>query len=61
VGVADTRGNAEANQKLSADRAKAVQKAFENAGVKATFTITAKGAEPNSDLQKARRVEISVS
>ena len=60
VGVADTRGNAEANQKLSADRAGAVQKAFENAGVKAIFTITAKGAEPNNDLQKARRVEISI-
>ena len=61
VGVADTRGPVDANEKLSADRARAVQRALENAGVKATFTITGKGAEANSDLQKARRVEISVS
>jgi outer membrane protein OmpA-like peptidoglycan-associated protein len=61
VGVADQRGNAEANQKLSEDRARAVQKAFEAGGLKASYTISAKGAEPNTDLQQARRVEITAT
>ena len=61
VGVADQRGNPEANQKLSEDRARAVQKAFEAAGLKATFTVSAKGAEPNADLQLARRVDITAT
>ena len=61
VGVADSRGDATANKKLSEDRARAVQKAFEAAGLKATFTISAKGSEPATDLQLARRVDITAS
>ena len=59
VGVADQRGDATANQLLSAQRATAVQRAFEATGLKATFAISAKGAEPGTDLQQARRVDVS--
>jgi uncharacterized surface protein with fasciclin (FAS1) repeats len=61
VGVADQRGDAEANRQLSEDRARSVQRALEAAGLKATYTISARGAEPNGDLQQARRVEITAS
>ena len=61
MGVADSRGDATANVKLSEDRARAVQKVFEAAGLKATFTISAKGSEPATDLQLARRVDITAS
>ena len=61
VGVADTRGDPAANRLLSEQRAKAVQQAFETTGLKATFTISAKGAEAGADLQQARRVDVSAS
>ncbi len=61
VGVSDPRGNAEANLKLSEARALTVEKAFEAAGLKATYTISAKGSEQTADLALARRVDITAS
>ena len=62
TGVADVRGNAQANLALSKRRAAAVEAALKAAGAKsATYTLQAKGVEAGSDLQKARRVEIKIS
>ena len=60
TGVADRRGNADANLTLSARRAEAVANALTAAGAQATFDVRAKGADPTDDLQSARRVEIDV-
>ena len=60
TGVADTRGRTETNVELSDRRANAVADALKANGANATFEIRAKGAEPNADLQQARRVEIDL-
>ena len=60
TGVADTRGDTQTNVDLSDRRANAVADALRAAGANATFEIRAKGAEPNADLQQARRVEIDL-
>jgi len=60
TGVADRRGNTDANLTLSAQRAEAVANALTAAGAQATFDVRAKGADPADDLQSARRVEIDL-
>ena len=60
TGVADTRGDTQTNVDLSDRRANAVADALRAAGANATFEVRAKGAEPNADLQQARRVEIDL-
>ena len=60
TGVPDPRGNVRSNQELSERRAKAVAVALTEAGADATFTLQARGAEENDELQDARRVEIDL-
>jgi outer membrane protein OmpA-like peptidoglycan-associated protein len=62
TGVADDRGNAETNAKLSRDRAAAVKAALVELGAKnATYDIVAKGEEVGADLNRARRVDITIA
>jgi outer membrane protein OmpA-like peptidoglycan-associated protein len=62
TGVADNRGNAATNEKLSRDRAAAVKAALLDLGAKnATYDIVAKGEEVGADLNKARRVDIVIT
>jgi outer membrane protein OmpA-like peptidoglycan-associated protein len=62
TGVADNRGNAATNEKLSRDRAAAVKAALLDLGAKnATYDIVAKGEEVGADLNKARRVDIVIA
>jgi outer membrane protein OmpA-like peptidoglycan-associated protein len=62
TGVADNRGDAAANSKLSSERANTVKAALVALGAKnAAYDIVAKGEEVGADLDKARRVDIVIA
>jgi outer membrane protein OmpA-like peptidoglycan-associated protein len=60
TGVSDNRGNADANSKLSRERAASVKATLIEFGAKnAIYEIVAKGEEASSDPARARRVDIT--
>jgi outer membrane protein OmpA-like peptidoglycan-associated protein len=61
IGVADNRGDAAANAKLSRERATSVKATLVVLGAKdATYEIVAKGEEAGSDVSRSRRVDIVI-